>query len=121
MGGWTLAVSDYVPVRPDPLVITMPGHAWNIAASVLSGAVYGEYNENPFDFSRVGYLDPPPHPDIGIEIVVDPTWTGNGIYFAQCVSCLRESPVMASQDEADEWLRSHEAERHLEGQAPEET
>jgi len=46
----------------------MPGHAWNIAASVLRDVAYGEY-ENPFDFGDVGYLAPRPVVDIGVEIL----------------------------------------------------
>jgi hypothetical protein len=112
LGAWTLRVSDYAPAEPEPQVVTMPGHAWNIAASVLGGAAYGEYDENPFDFSQVGYLDPPPHPDIGIEIVFDPSWAFGGTYFAQCPACLLQSPALPSQEDAGEWQRTHDAESH---------
>jgi len=71
---WTLMVDDEVPAQREPLVVTMPGKAWNIAASVLRDVAYGEY-DSPFDFGDVGYLSPPPDPDIGVE-VVGPTLPG---------------------------------------------
>lgn len=68
IGEWTLLVSDYVAESLPERTLSMPGHAWNVAASVLSDVAYGEY-ENPFDFGDVGYLDPRPDPDLGVEIV----------------------------------------------------
>jgi hypothetical protein len=67
LGTWTLVVSEYIPETLSPHTVSMPGHAWNIAASVLSDAALGEY-ENPFDFGDVGYLNPRPDPDIGVEV-----------------------------------------------------
>ena len=72
LGAWTLAVEDDVPADPDPLVVTMPGKAWNIAASVLRDAANGDY-ESPFGFGDVGYLNPRADPDIGIEVETPPT------------------------------------------------
>jgi hypothetical protein len=72
LGEWTLAVTEYVPDRPEPRVVAMPGHAWNIAASVLRDAAFGEHEHgNPFDFRDVGYLAPPADPDIGIDVTGD--------------------------------------------------
>src|SRR3954453_3175496 len=45
LGTWTLAVSEYIPAVPDPKVVVMPARA-----------------------REVGYLNPPPEPDIGIEV-----------------------------------------------------
>ena len=68
LGSWTLLVSESVPDELPPRTISMPGRAWNIAASVLSDAASGDYEENPFDFARVGYLSPPPRRDLGVEV-----------------------------------------------------
>jgi hypothetical protein len=69
LGSWTLIVSDYVPDELPPRTISLPGHAGNIAASVLSDAAFGDYQQNPFDFADVAYLDPPPVRDIGVEVI----------------------------------------------------
>lgn len=68
LGTWTLVVSDSVPGGLPPATVSMPGHAWNVAASVLRDVAYGEY-DNPLDFGDVGYLEPPPVVDFGVEIV----------------------------------------------------
>jgi hypothetical protein len=74
VGGWVLQVSDFVyeVTRTDrgfdPQIVSMPGHAWNVAASILRDVAYGEY-DNPWYFGDVGYLNPPIEPDIGVEIV----------------------------------------------------
>jgi hypothetical protein len=68
LGPWTLLVSDYVPNELPPRTISLPGRAWNIAASVLSDAAFGDYLQNPFDFRDVAYLDPPPIRDLGVEV-----------------------------------------------------
>jgi hypothetical protein len=47
----------------------MPGHAWNVAASILRDACYDGPYGNPWDFGWVGYLNPTEEPDIGIEVV----------------------------------------------------
>jgi len=72
LGHWTLLVSDYVPDELPPRTISLPGPAWNIAASVLSDAAFGDYQQNPFDFADVGYLDPPPVRDLGVEATDEP-------------------------------------------------
>jgi hypothetical protein len=111
LGGWSLHVSEYVPEVKRPRVVTMPGHAWNIAASVLRDAACGEYRQNPFDFGDVGYLRPRPSPDIGVEVLIDPAWAEMGPpYFRQCPRCLLNSPVFAEQDDAVTWLIAHESE-----------
>ena len=68
LGEWTLIVSEYVPDALPARTISLPGHAWNVAASVLSDAAFGGYAQNPFDFADVGYLNPPPARDIGVEV-----------------------------------------------------
>jgi hypothetical protein len=71
IGEWTLIVSDFIPEEPRPRVVSLPAHAWNIAASVLADAANGDYGDNsaPFDFGAAAYLSPPPSPDIGIEVI----------------------------------------------------
>lgn len=65
---WTLRISEDVPEESLNSTITMPAQAWFVAASVLIGACYGDYT-NPFFLGEVGYLSPPPVPDIGVETV----------------------------------------------------
>ena len=68
LGDWKLCVSEFVPEHRQAREVTMPAHAWNIAASILRDVAYGEY-ANPFDFQDCGYLVPPADPDVGVEIV----------------------------------------------------
>jgi hypothetical protein len=97
----------------------MPGHAWNVAASVLGDAASGEYQQNPFDFGDVGYLTPRPSPDIGVEVLIDPAWSDMGPPFtSQCRVCLRYSPLSDDRDTARAWLADHEA-QHEGPRAPE--
>ncbi|MFL6098805.1 MAG: hypothetical protein ACJ71T_02500 [Actinomycetales bacterium] len=119
LGSWSLQVSEYVPAMRREKIVTMPGHAWNIAASVLRDAAYGEYRQNPFDFGEVGYLRPRPRPDIGVEVLIDPALAEIGPpYFRQCPRCLLNSPVSAQREEAAAWLDAHEPEHQLsEGRA----
>jgi hypothetical protein len=71
VGKWALVVSEFIPDERDARSIVMPGHAWNIAASILRDVGYGDYL-SPFDFGEVGYLNPRPDPDIGVELVGPP-------------------------------------------------
>jgi hypothetical protein len=71
LGDWTLIVDDLVSGQLPPRTVSLPGRAWNIAASVLRDAAFGDYT-NPMDFGDVGYLNPRPEVDIGVEIVGEP-------------------------------------------------
>lgn len=72
LGDWTLQVTERIPDPREPRVVSMPGHAWNIAASVLGDALRGDYGDGKtMDFREVGYLNPPADPDIGVEVVGD--------------------------------------------------
>ena len=114
LGAWSLHVSEYVPELRRERVVTMPGHAWNIAASVLRDAANGKYQQNPFDFGEVGYLRPRPSPDIGVEVLIDPAWAEMGPpHFRQCPRCLLNSPVSDQREEATAWLDAHEYEHQL--------
>jgi hypothetical protein len=66
-GTWRLMVSDHIVEPPLLRTIAIPAGAWNIAASVLADVAYGEY-DSPFYFGDVGFLQPPPEPDIGVEL-----------------------------------------------------
>ena len=78
---WKFVVDDEPRGVPSPnRTISMPWHAWGIAASKF-GEVATSWQTSPFDFSECGYLvridsdgvsSPAPRPDLGVELVGDP-------------------------------------------------
>lgn len=72
VGDWSLRVSEDLPQTRERRVISMPGSAWNVAASVLTDAVFRNYGESKaMNFRDVGYLNPPADPDIGVDVIGD--------------------------------------------------
>ena len=82
--GWTLRVQEELPEDVEDSTIVLPGFAWEMVGRLFSDVAY-DYEPNPFDFSRVGYiikLDADgqkhrwPQPDIGV-IVEGPLFPNN--------------------------------------------
>ena len=77
---WTFVVDDEPAALSIDKTISMPWHAWGIAASKF-GEVATSFEDSPFDFSECGYIvridsegvtSPAPRPDLGVELVGDP-------------------------------------------------